>query len=485
MAFPRGRDLRITFQFSAVFLRRFHAPGKINPITNRFDPGKEKAMQLKSMEFLICFLAILLVVSGCNGDNGGEDDADAEDGADAAETGDTVDDKTPDADVPDVEEEDAAEDMATEETAEEDAVDAVEEDVGEEEEIEPMPELAFTTNAAYDYSSGSYSVVALDDMTVAQDVLSINSDAVVKCAGGIPMVLERFGADTVTILDIESPYSVADQFTVETGSNPVDIALLAAGDGVVTRNNVTTAAIIDLDDGALDTESLDLEDFADADGIPEMSAVAVADGKIFIALQLLDRDTAFWDPTGPGLVVVFDEESLDLIDVDPETADVDDGIALTAANPQAGFQASPYEDNVLYVAEVGLYGVLDGGIEGFNVSTYDAGGFIVSEETLGGDIAAWVVVDAETGYAAVSLPEFAGDRLVRFDPSEGTVTDEHVFESAAYTLTGMALTSDGRLLVVDRDLEGSGIVVFDAETGEQIGDSPIATGVAPFSICVL
>ncbi|MFH1437216.1 MAG: hypothetical protein ABIJ56_16025 [Pseudomonadota bacterium] len=439
-------------------------------------------MQLKSMEFLICFLAILLVVSGCNGDNGGEDDADAADGPDAAETGDTVDDKTPDADAPDVMEEDAAEDPVTEETA---GDDAVEEDAGEEEEIEPAPQLAFTTNAAYDYSSGSYSVVTLDDMTVAQDVMSINSDAVVKCAGGIPMVLERFGADTVTILDIESPYSVESQFTVETGSNPVDIALRAAGDGVVTRNNVTTAAIIDLGDGELDTESLDLEGFADADGIPEMSAVAVTGGKIFIALQLLDRETAFWDPTGPGLVVVFDEETLDLIDVDPETADVDDAIALTAANPQPGFQASPAGDNVLYVAEVGFYGVLDGGIEGFNVSTYEAGGFIVSEETLGGDIAAWVVVDAGTGYAAVNLPGFAGDRLVRFDPSDGTVTDEPVFESAAYTLTAMALTSDHRLLVADRDLEGSGIVVFAADTGEQIGDSPIATGVAPFSICVL
>lgn len=420
-------------------------------------------MKKRTLQTVRVILAALLAMAGCDGDGNGETDGDAAEAADVQDTQDT----------------DAAEDVPEDFPAE-DMVDG--EDV-EKEDVPPPPRpLAFTTNTAYDFSSGSYSVF-LKDISVVEDVLSIHADSVVRCAGGMPVILERFGADTVTLIDDEYPFPVEDQFSVEGGSNPVDIDILSSGGAVVTRNNVTTAAIVDLGDGTLNTGSLDLAGFADDDGIPEMSAVVAAEGKIFIALQLLDRDTELWNPTGPGLVVVFEETTLELIDTDTSTGEVD-GIALAGSNPQPRFQASPAGGQIFYIAAVGFYGVADGGIEGINVSTYEATGFIVTEETLGGDIAAWVIVDDDKGYAAVSKPGFAGDKLVQFNPSDGTLVNDDIMETGAFSMTSLALTRDGRLLVVDRNLEGAGVRILNTETGEETTASPIATGVAPFSICV-
>ena len=423
--------------------------------------------------FLFILLFLPLAGGGCDdGGDGGEDDADAVDILhDEAET--PGDPDTADApDTPDTPAEEAHDATPDDESVEDQP----------EEETPPAPApMAFTTNSAYDYSSGSYSVL-LDDLGAARDVAAIHPDAVVRCTQAGPIILERFGADTVTRIAGESPFAVLGQFSVEGGSNPVDLALLSSGRAVVTRNNVTAAAVVDLEGGTLDTTSLDLEALADADGIPEMSAVFVAGGRLFVALQLLDRDTATWDPTGPGLVAVFDEATLAPVDADPATEPVD-AITLGGANPQAGAQPSPMDPAAVFVAEAGTYGAADGGIETIDTAALEAGGWIVTEETLGGDIAAFVVVDAGTGWAAVSRPEFAGDKLVRFDPADGTIVEDAVIETEAYTLTGLALTEDGRLLVADRTLEHAGVRVLDAGTGNEAAGSPVEVGLAPFSIC--
>jgi hypothetical protein len=423
-------------------------------------------MSRNTLSSILCAVLCLLL-SGCGDDGSGNEDADAivdapdaDDGTDVQETHDPAAEEIPQPDVePDVEEEDMIE-----------------------EEEAPGPEaLAFTANVAFDYSSGSYSVI-LDDLTVVDDAAAIHADAVVRCIAAGPVLLERFGADTVTLIEPADPFGIADQFSVGSGSNPLDIAVLSSGRALVTRNNETTAALVDLATGELVQEAPDLEDFADDDGIPEMAGLHVHDGRIFIGLQLLDRDTEWWDPTGPGLLVVVDETTLEPLDTDTSTTGVD-GVTLAAPNPREGMRASPVDPELLLVAEVGFYGALDGGIEAVSMTTYESSGWVVTEETLGGDITAWVVVDGSTGYAAVSKLSFEGDKLVRFNPSDGTVTADSIIETAAFTLTDMALTHDGRLLVADRTLESAGVRIFDAETGEEQSGSPLSVGLAPFSLC--
>jgi len=365
-----------------------------------------------------------------------------------------------------------------------DGIEIFDADSVEEELPPPPPPLAITTNASFDYSSGSYSIVNIETMEVSRNVMTIHSDALPKCLGGRFFVLERFGADTVTLVDNKSPFNILSQYSVEAGSNPVDMDLLSEETGIVTRNNLTRPAIISLVDGSLNTEAIDLSNFADSDGIPEASAVKVIEGKIFIALQLLDRGTPLWDPTGPGKVVVLNSENFDLIDVNPATPQ-EDLIVLSGANPLVPFYESPVDTSRILIAEVGFYGQTDGGIEGIDVNTYEKTGFIITEEVLGGDISAWVVVDEHTGYAAISKLNYAGDKIVRFDPSSGRVTRDSIIESGPFTLTGMALTRDGKLLVVSRDLNNPGIYIIDANTGNVITSSPVDTGTPPFAICAL
>lgn len=424
----------------------------------------------RSIIFLVPCLLLAgcgLLCAGCGDENGGNEDADADADAEL---------HVPDTqDLPDVQE-------THDPTAEETPPDVEAEDVAEEEETPGRDPLAFTTNTAFDYSSGSYSVI-LRDLAVIADAAAIHPDAVVRCTAFGPVILERFGADTATRLDRYDPFGIAAQFSVGAGSNPMDLALLHEGRALVTRNNETAAALVDLAAGELVREAPDLAAFADDDGIPEMAGAYAHDGKIFIGLQLLDRETEWWDPSGPGLIVVVDETTLEPLDTDTSTGEVD-GIALAAPNPKEGMMASPVDSDLLLVAEVGFYGALDGGIEAVNMTSYETAGWVVTEETLGGDISAWVVVDATTGYAAVSKPSFEGDKLVRFDPSDGTVTADNIIETGAFTLTAVALADGGRLLVADRTLESAGVRIFDAETAEEQAGSPLSVGLAPFSICV-
>ena len=125
--------------------------------------------------------------------------------------------------------------------------------------------------------------------------------------------------------------------------------------------------------------------------------------------------------------------------------------------------------------------LLDGGLDVVDLSSMEAVGFAVTEETLGGDITDVVVVGDDLGYATVSATG-GTDRLVRFDPAAGTAEDDPVLEGDGFTLLQMQLTDDGRLLVVDRDLHEPGLAVLDAASGALLAHVPV--GMAPFSVCV-
>jgi len=339
----------------------------------------------------------------------------------------------------------------------------------------PTPErLAFTVNASYDHVSGSYSIVDLETGGVAADVSVISPDAVGVCAGGMLVILERLGWDTLTVVDRESPFGIVAQHSLGAGTNPQGLAVLPGGQVLVTLLGADHVPVIDLATGG-EVARIDVGWAADADGLPEASLVCAAGDLVAVAMQRLDRDSPLWDPTGPGWLVLVDAASLEIVDADPATADPD-ALVLTGANPSPYGRMIPLGGKLL-VPESGFYGVLDGGLDVVDLVEMRAGGFVVTEAALGGDITDVVVVDERIAYATVAGID-GRDRLVGFDPSDGSVGGA-VLEGEGFTLLQMA-DSGGRILVVDRSLSSAGLAVV--EGGEVTGR--IVVGMAPFSVCV-
>ena len=120
------------------------------------------------------------------------------------------------------------------------------------------------------------------------------SDAVVRVAGGLTVVLNRFLADNVQVLDAEASRR-GSSARPGAGSNPHDIVVerRAATKAYVTRYGATRA--LDRRSGGARLRArfrrgtIDLSPWADADGLPEMDQMALVGARLFVTVQRLDR----------------------------------------------------------------------------------------------------------------------------------------------------------------------------------------------------
>jgi hypothetical protein len=111
-----------------------------------------------------------------------------------------------------------------------------------------------------------------------------------------------------------------------------------------------------------------------------------------------------------------------------------------------------------------------------------ASGFFITEEELGGDLNDFVIVSDRVGYAVVAAPD-STTRLVRFDPSQGVVTDEIV--SSSGFLADIELNNHGEIFLLDRNPSTPGVRIFRAADGEELTEEPIDIGLPPFEIVFL
>jgi len=147
------------------------------------------------------------------------------------------------------------------------------------------------------------------------------SDVVLRSFGGRIYVLNRFGTDTIQVVDPTS-YSVVADYSVGGGSNPQDIWVLSDEKAYVTRHdsqndkeiaddlliiNPLTGAQI----GSLDFKSY-MED--DGDKLSRAAQMVVVDKKLFVCLQ--DLQSNLMDPANTsGKIAVIDTDTDEIIKV--------------------------------------------------------------------------------------------------------------------------------------------------------------------------
>ena len=327
-----------------------------------------------------------------------------------------------------------------------------------------------------DYSSGSFSSLDLSTNTATRDHLTIHSDAMVRTYRDKVYIINRLGQDNVLVLNRSNLKTPLMQYSTGNGSNPHDMAFVSEEKAYISRYGRTQVLIVNPITG----DSLgvvDLSDFADADGLPEVSQLALSGDYLFAACQRLDRDNG-WVPTDVSVIAVVDVVTDQVVDVDANTAGVQ-GIVMTNKNPAGSVQRG----NKWFLSAVNTFADLtDGGIEVIDLANLRSEGVVLGEMAFGGNLSSLAMVSDDEGYVVVLDASFV-NAVKRFDLATQSVS------SPLDGLTGGFVPSlgvfGGRLYVLDQgsfaDPAAVGVRVYDVKTDELVA-GPISTGLLPTSI---
>jgi outer membrane protein assembly factor BamB len=322
-----------------------------------------------------------------------------------------------------------------------------------------------------DFQSGSLSSVDLDTRAVSRNIGTAHSDAGCRVRDGRVWIVNRLGQDNLTELDPSGGYRVVRQFSTGPGSNPQDVCL-ARGKAYVPLYGEAAVAVLDPETGA-SRGRVDLSPLSDADGLPEAAACAAVGDRVYVTLQSLVNFT----PAGPGRIAILDARTDTLVRAEP----------LTGTNPFTALVHDAARERLL-VGSSGFFGVLDGGIESFDLRTERAAGFVVTEQALGGDVSGFALFRADRAFALISDAAFA-TKVVAFDPQTGArlsvvfdSTDDDPSDSD-FDLSAVAVNDRGELYVADGNFTAPGLRIFDAASGQALVASPIDVGLPPRDIC--
>lgn len=326
-----------------------------------------------------------------------------------------------------------------------------------------------------DYSTGEYSTVGRGFNEINAGIQTIHSDSVCHFdpLTGTWFIISRMGADSIEILDASAGYRIMREYSVEAGSNPQAIALVSEDRAFVSRYGSTEMLVVQPFSGEV-IQKIDLAPYADDDGLPEMASLYHSSGKVYVAVQRLNRNQGF-EPVGDSFLLVLDAS----------TGQVEQAIELSATNPTARLRFSQSIGRLVLV-ETGSYQSLDdGGIEYFDLETNTLSGLVVTESALGGSLVDAVIASPTKGFAIIGVTgdNAAATHVVSFDPSTGEKLNL-LLESDSWVFGDLELTPDNaELWISDRSPTKPGVRIFDTLNEQEKTSFPLDVGLPPAQIC--
>ncbi|MFN8548792.1 MAG: hypothetical protein U0527_12705 [Candidatus Eisenbacteria bacterium] len=113
-------------------------------------------------------------------------------------------------------------------------------------------------------------------------------------------MVNRFGCDSIQLIDPFHGYATVGECSVGNGSNPQDVAVVSPTRVYVSRYESNWLLEINPQTCAR-TDSISLAAFADADGTVEMHRMLLRGSRLYVELQRLDRSSfpmfRWLDPT--------------------------------------------------------------------------------------------------------------------------------------------------------------------------------------------
>ena len=352
----------------------------------------------------------------------------------------------------------------------------------------PLGDTAAVFNS--DWIVGNVSTIELANPTDAllARITTDGSDAVLRSAGGRIYALNRFGTDTVQVIN-PSDFTVAGNYSVGKNSNPQDIVVVSDDKAYISRldsqadaENTDDVIIVNPISGAL-LGSIDLKPYTtdDGDRLARAAQMVFVDGLVYVCMQDLPSNLA--DPADTnGKVAIIDSETDEIVDADPETPGIQ-VVELAGRNP-SDMTYSPLTDK-FYVANTGPYDPFPtvdtssafGGIEVFrrDGEGYVNEGIVVDDADLGGGVNEVRIASASLGYTITNSTTVAA-----FNPESYEVVDVNVYETPGFFLPDFTIDRNGRILVAEQDFGGPGVVFLDLNGAVIAG--PTEVGAPPASI---
>jgi len=279
---------------------------------------------------------------------------------------------------------------------------------------------------------------------------------------GVVVERDRSGRSVGTKYDVSDPGKPAAH------ANPLDLALDSRDRLWITRHGEKSLMVFEL--GGPVVTTIDLSAFADDDGTPDMSAIAIIDHTAYVALRRLEK--GFGTTKNTSTVVA----------IDTDTFAVRPFVDLPAKDPGAKFRL---RNGALFISCIGgpLLPEPDRNAALVRIDLVKATATkVIDGDKVGAFVTAFDIVD-DRGYAV--LAEFGSDNptsVVRFDVATGTI-DTTWLRSPAYRFWDIVAVRGTTLLVADRTPEAPGLRVLSTEDGATLGKIP--TKLPPVEALVL
>lgn len=335
--------------------------------------------------------------------------------------------------------------------------------------------------SAPDYGSGAHAFIDVERPRSLQDsLLPTISDIKMAAQGNYFYRIARYNGDSVTKFAATAPatpiwqYSTMDASDAMASSNPQDLifapaTLASDAKAYLPRFGSTEMWIVDpatTTAQGFKLGEVELGDYADSDGLPEMTKGVVVGGKLFLVLQRIDRDNGFAPSNTPYLVVI-DIDTNEEIDTQ-NGAENFKGIPLPIKNPQGIVYNSA--DGKIYVQGVGnnfsFPAEYTGGIISVDPVTYEVA-MVVDDgdenEHPYGNISGLAVVSATKGYF-VSYAGWGDNALYSFNPSTGVVnaTPLSAFPGGTATnIPAIGVDGHGMLWVCSSTTDGGLLTIIN------------------------
>ncbi len=354
---------------------------------------------------------------------------------------------------------------------------------------------AVIATRATDYSSGAVSLIATTAPFTAQNSLapSDSSDIFVRSGGDHYFVVKRFGTDQVLRYAASNPttpvytYSTQDATDGATRSNPSDLLIVSDTKAYLLRYGSGKLWIVNpsaTSEATFKTGEIDLSAY-DVDGVPEMTAGIVRNGRLYVAMQRLERFAA----VKTGYVAVIDIATNAEIDTAP-TTDGLKGIQLPVRDP-VSLVGIPGSNNILVLADGGYDGsfnqLYEGGIVRIDAAANSAT-LAFDDDGVGGthpfgyfaDIA---TVTADRAYFIGSTGFGAAQTLYRFNPNTSASAPVAVSGFEGVSLGSLAVDPSGKLWLTRTGSAAPGITILDFVSGAETVAAPlIDTVLTPMNI---
>lgn len=304
------------------------------------------------------------------------------------------------------------------------------------------PERAYAVGTDF-ATSGIFSAVEINSRAVTTGVVAgvASTDPVLRYYGGKIYIINRFGADNITIINAADNQFIS-QISTGSGTNPQDVA--------VKGNKIYVAAlksgnIIILDEsnpGGL-PQFIDISIY-DTDGIPDANSLYLVGDLLFVSLEHLDGSFSSTD----GTVLV----------IDTTTDQVVDTIDLTYNNPFGVFTYNSTTQELLITTTVDF--ATTGCVQRIQTTAPYTADCLVENSLLGG-YAGRIGVDDGQVWLAVQT-SWTAAHVIDLD-SSGLPNSTPLTPSGQQP-TDFAICPSGAIVVNDQTSGGLRIYVDGSET---------------------